>query len=56
MSQRRYFTAFTAAGRRRKKNKDTQWAKNIIDAYHSDEFKEYMKSHNNGLWYVPEDT
>ena len=24
------------------------------DAYNSPEFKEYMKTHNNGLWYVPE--
>lgn len=37
------------------KNKDTQWAKDIKDAYNSPEFKEYMKTHNNGLWYVPED-
>lgn len=36
------------------KNKDTQWAKDIKDAYNSEEFKDYMKTHNNGLWYVPE--
>ena len=36
------------------KNKDTQWAKDLKDAYNSPEFKEYMKTHNNGLWYVPE--
>lgn len=37
------------------KNKDAQWAKDIVAAYHSDEFKEYMKKNNNGLWFVPED-
>ncbi|WP_301860613.1 MetQ/NlpA family ABC transporter substrate-binding protein [uncultured Megasphaera sp.] len=36
------------------KNKDAQWAKDIVAAYHSDEFKEYLKTHNNGLWFVPE--
>lgn len=34
-------------------NKDTKWAKDIVAAYHSDEFKEYMKENNKGLWYVP---
>ena len=37
------------------KNKDTQWAKDIVAAYHSDEFKKYMQENNNGLWFVPED-
>lgn len=37
------------------KNKDAQWAKDIVAAYHSDEFKKYMKENNNGLWFVPED-
>ncbi|WP_298704201.1 MetQ/NlpA family ABC transporter substrate-binding protein [uncultured Veillonella sp.] len=36
------------------KNKDTQWAKDLKDAYNSAEFKEYINTHNNGLWYVPE--
>ena len=36
------------------KDKDAQWVKDIADAYHSDEFKEYMKKNNNGLWFVPE--
>ncbi|WP_295788955.1 MetQ/NlpA family ABC transporter substrate-binding protein [uncultured Veillonella sp.] len=36
------------------KNKDTQWAKDLKDAYNSPEFQEYIKTHNNGLWYVPE--
>lgn len=37
------------------KNKDTQWAKDLVAAYNSDEFKQYMKEHNDGLWYVPSD-
>lgn len=36
------------------KDKDTQWAKDLADAYNSPEFHEYMKTHNNGLWFVPE--
>lgn len=36
------------------KNKDAQWAKDIVAAYHSDEFKEYMKNNNKGLWFVPD--
>lgn len=36
-------------------NKDAQWAKDIVAAYHSDQLKEYMKATNNenGLWYLP---
>lgn len=37
------------------KNKDAQWAKDIVSAYHSDKFKKYMGEHNNGLWYIPKD-
>lgn len=37
------------------KNKDAQWAKDIVAAYHSDEFKAYMKANNKGLWFVPKD-
>ncbi|MBQ7499176.1 MAG: metal ABC transporter substrate-binding protein [Selenomonas sp.] len=36
------------------KDKDSQWAKDIADAYNSKEFAEYLKNNNNGLWYVPE--
>ncbi|TCS81835.1 MetQ/NlpA family ABC transporter substrate-binding protein [Pectinatus cerevisiiphilus] len=36
------------------KNKDAQWAKDIVAAYHSDEFKDYISKNNNGLWFVPE--
>ena len=39
----------------KEENKDTQWAKDIVAAYHSDEFKEYLDKNNNGLWYVPEE-
>ncbi|WP_457943413.1 MetQ/NlpA family ABC transporter substrate-binding protein [Caproiciproducens sp. LBM24188] len=36
-------------------NKDTQWAKDLVAAYHSDEFKDYMKKNNKGLWFVPKE-
>ena len=39
----------------RSENKDAQWAKDIVAAYHSDEFKEYLDKNNNGLWFVPEE-
>ena len=38
----------------KKENKDAAWAQAIVDAYHSDEFKEYMKKNNDGLWWIPE--
>ncbi len=36
-------------------NKDAQWARDIVAAYHSDQLKEYMAStgNENGLWYLP---
>ncbi|MBO6258106.1 MAG: hypothetical protein J6M93_02050 [Succinivibrio sp.] len=37
------------------KNKDAKWAQDIVRAYHSDEFKDYLKKNNHGLWFVPED-
>lgn len=37
------------------KNKDAQWAKDLAAAYNSDEFKQYMKENNDGLWFVPGD-
>lgn len=37
------------------KDKDSQWAKDIAAAYHSEEFKEYLNTHNNGLWSVPKE-
>ena len=36
-------------------NKDADWAKAIVDAYHSDEFKAYLEENNDGLWWVPEE-
>lgn len=34
-------------------NKDSAWARAIVEAYHSDEFKQYIKEHNDGLWWIP---
>ena len=39
----------------KEENKDAQWAKDIVAAYHSDKFKEYLDKNNNGLWFVPEE-
>ena len=39
----------------KKENADTDWAKAIVDAYHSDEFKQYMNENNDGLWYIPDE-
>ena len=39
----------------KEENKDAQWTKDIVAAYHSDEFKEYLDKNNNGLWFVPEE-
>ena len=39
----------------KEENKDAQWAKDIVAAYHSDAFKEYLDKNNNGLWYVPDE-
>lgn len=37
-------------------NVETQWAKDIVNAYHSDEFKAYMKENNkDNFWYIPEE-
>lgn len=35
-------------------NKDAQWAKDIVAAYQSQEFKDYMAANNKGLWWIPE--
>lgn len=36
-------------------NKDTPWAQAIVAAYRSDEFKAYLKQHNqNNYWFVPQ--
>ena len=39
----------------KEENKDAQWAKDIVAAYPSDKFKEYLDKNNNGLWFVPEE-
>ena len=38
-------------------NKDSQWAKDIVAAYHSKEFKDYLEKTNyeNGLFWIPDD-
>lgn len=36
-------------------NKDAEWAKAIVDAYHSDAFKTYLEENNDGLWWIPEE-
>ena len=35
-------------------DKDSVWAQDIVKAYKSKEFKEYLDKNNDGLWYVPE--
>ena len=39
----------------KEENKDAQWAKDIIAAYKSQEFKDYMAANNDGLWWIPEE-
>lgn len=39
----------------KEENADAPWAKAIVDAYHSDEFKAYLEENNDGLWWVPEE-
>ena len=39
----------------KEENRDAEWAKAIVDAYHSDEFKQYMEENNDGLWWIPEE-
>ena len=36
-------------------NKDAQWAQDIVAAYKSDEFKQYMEENNDGLWWIPDE-
>lgn len=38
------------------KNKDTDWAKAVKEAYESDEFKAYLDAHNqDDYWFIPEE-
>lgn len=39
----------------KEENKETQWAKDIISAYQSAEFKAYMEENNTGLWFIPQE-
>lgn len=39
----------------KEENKDADWARAIVDAYHSDEFKAYLEENNDGLWWIPEE-
>ena len=39
----------------RDEDKDTEWAKAVAEAYHSEEFKEYMDADTSGLWFLPEE-
>ena len=39
----------------KEENKDAEWAKAIVDAYHSYEFKQYMEENNDGLWWIPDE-
>ena len=39
----------------KEQDKDAEWAKAIVDAYHSDEFKAYMEENNTGMWWIPEE-
>lgn len=36
------------------KDKDSVWAQDIVKAYQSAEFKDYMDKNNDGMWFVPE--
>lgn len=38
----------------KEKNKNTEWAKAVNSAYHSDEFRKHMNNNNNDFWYLPE--
>ncbi|GGC87642.1 MetQ/NlpA family ABC transporter substrate-binding protein [Enterococcus wangshanyuanii] len=38
------------------KNKESDWAKAVVDAYHSKEFKTYLSEHNQeNYWFVPKE-
>ena len=39
----------------KEEDQDTEWAKAIVAAYHSDEFKAYMEENNDGMWFIPEE-
>ena len=39
----------------KEKNKDSDWAKAIVEAYHSNAFKAYLEENNDRLWRGPEE-
>ncbi|MBQ9290804.1 MAG: hypothetical protein IJ210_11890 [Clostridia bacterium] len=39
----------------KEQDKDAEWAKAVVDAYHSDEFKAYLEENNTGMWWIPEE-
>ncbi len=39
----------------KEQDKDAAWAKAIVDAYHSEEFKAWMTEYNTGMWWIPEE-
>ncbi|MBO0474666.1 metal ABC transporter substrate-binding protein [Enterococcus ureasiticus] len=39
-----------------KKNQESDWAQAVVNAYHSEEFKKYLKEHNQGnYWFIPKE-
>ena len=34
-------------------NKDAKWATDVVAAYKSQEFKDYLAKNNKGLWWIP---
>lgn len=39
-----------------KGNEDSEWAKAVVEAYRSDDFKKFLEEeNNNGYWFVPEE-
>jgi D-methionine transport system substrate-binding protein len=38
----------------KEENKDAKWAQDIVAAYQSEEFKQYMAENNDGMWWLPE--
>ena len=37
----------------RDEDADAEWAQAIVDAYHSDEFADWLDENNDGLWWIP---
>ena len=39
----------------KEQDQDAEWAKAIVAAYHSEEFKAYLTENNTGMWWIPEE-